>query len=301
MNIIETQSLSFSYGQQAIIRSLDLQVPQGAIYGFLGPNGAGKSTTIKLLLGLLPVKQGKVSIFQQSIQEHRLAILRKIGNMIESPSLYLHLTAWDNLRYADILFGKGKSRIEEVLELVNLQHAAQKKVRHFSMGMKQRLGIAMALFHDPELLILDEPVNGLDPAGIREIRELFIKLKAEGTTVFISSHLLSEIEKTCTHIGIIQQGQLRYQGEIQDFLKTATRKIRIKVNQMQKALTIASIENLDATARDHHLEVNIPTDEAFNHLMRLLVAEDVAIYDIEREAAGLEDLFIGMTKENVYA
>lgn len=301
MNIIATQLLQFDFGKQKVIKSLNLQVPQGSIYGFLGPNGAGKSTTIKLLLGLLQAKSGEIKIFQQSMPQNKLEILSKVGNLIESPSLYLHLNAWDNLHYLDILFKKGKKRIEEVLELVNLKHAAQKKVQYFSMGMKQRLGIAMALFHDPDLLILDEPVNGLDPAGIKEIRYLLFKLRDMGKTVFISSHLLSEIEKTCTHIGIIQKGELLFQGETKDFLKSTTRNIQLKVSDLNTALQVAKMQSLEATIKENALSIAIPSDEDFNGFIQALVHQNVAVFDIERESAGLEELFISMTKENVYA
>ncbi|MEL7121488.1 MAG: ATP-binding cassette domain-containing protein [Bacteroidota bacterium] len=296
MNVIYTEDLNFQFGNVPIIKGLKLEVPQNSIYGFLGPNGAGKSTSIKLILGLLRPASGQIRIFDQMMQDNKMAILSRIGNMIESPSLYQHLTAWDNLHYLDILFKKGKRRMEEVLDLVGLTHAKKKKVKHFSMGMKQRLGIAMALFHDPDLLILDEPVNGLDPAGIQEMRKLFNRLQEMGKTVFISSHLLAEIEKTCTHLGIIQKGELLYQGEINSLLETATRSIQLKVSSAEDAANAIIPMQLEFNVIDQNsIKVQIPSDEAFDQLIRKMVLENIAVYDVERQTASLEDLFIGLT------
>ncbi len=297
MNIIETQNLNFRFNKQPIIQDLNLQVPENAISGFLGPNGAGKSTSIKLLLGLLRPKTGSIRIFGQNIQSSKLAILSRIGNLIETPSLYQHLSAYDNLQYMNILFKMGKERIEEVLELIGLEHARHKKVKHFSMGMKQRLGIGMALFHDPDLLILDEPVNGLDPSGIQEMRTLFLRLQQIGKTVLISSHLLSEIEKTCTHIGIIQKGHLLYQGPIEKLATSATRTIRLKVDQPDLALSICGKKNIETTVNEDWLELSVPSDDGFNEIIVALVHKGIALFDVERQSASLEELFIDLTRE----
>lgn len=197
MNCIETEQLSFQYSKnEMIINNIDLKVPQSSIYGFLGPNGAGKTTTLKLLLGLLKQNTGSIKIFEQPFENNRIEILKKIGSLIEAPSFYSHLTAIENLRILQRVFQCSKSRIYEVLDIVGLSSVSKKKTINFSFGMKQRLGIAIALLHSPELLILDEPTNGLDPNGIIEIRELLIKLQKENNiTILVSSHLLSEVEK----------------------------------------------------------------------------------------------------------
>lgn len=297
MNIIETKDLSFQFGKQPVVQHLDLHVPPHSIYGFLGPNGAGKSTTIKLILGLLRPRSGSVRVFGEDLKNNKLSILSRVGNLIETPTLYQHLTAYDNLQYMNILFKKGKNRIDEILELVGLEHARHKKVKHFSMGMKQRLGIGMALFHDPDLVILDEPVNGLDPSGIQEMRALFLRLKNMGKTVFISSHLLAEIEKTCTHIGIIQQGKLLYEGPIDGLVKTTTRMVQLKVEPLDKAIAIAKDKKMEFTIEKDVLHLSVPSDHHFNELIHAFVRNDIRIFDFERESASLEELFIGLTKE----
>ncbi len=220
---IETNDLNFSFApNRKVVDALNLRVPQGSIYGFLGPNGAGKTTTIRLLAGMLANESDNIFIQGKSLKKYSPSIFKSIGCLIETPSLYLHLTGKENLRLITTLRGSDPGRIENILSTVNLSDAANRKVKEYSLGMKQRLGIAMALLPDPELLILDEPVNGLDPNGIIEIRELLIRLnKEEGKTVFISSHLLHEIEKSCTHIGIINRGALRYEGTLADMKNTA--------------------------------------------------------------------------------
>ena len=219
---IETKQLSFSfYKGRKVVNELSLQVPQRSIYGFLGPNGAGKTTTIRLLTGMLLSNADNIFINGLSLQKSIPKIFQSIGTLIETPSLYLHLTAKENLRIIVTMRGLNSKRIDEVLDIVGLGNVGDKKVKEYSLGMKQRLGIAMALLPDPELLILDEPANGLDPSGIIQVRELLKRLNTEfGKTIFVSSHLLSEIEKTCTNISIIHKGVLRYQGSLQD-MKTA--------------------------------------------------------------------------------
>ncbi|MEM6376894.1 MAG: ABC transporter ATP-binding protein [Bacteroidota bacterium] len=295
--IIETHALSFQYGKQRILKDISLSVPENSIYGFLGPNGAGKSTTIKVLLGLLRVPEKTAFLFGQDIHRKRIDILSRTGNLIETPSLYGHLTAFDNLKIMRTLYPRAKSRIDEVLELVGLRHAAQKKVKHFSMGMKQRLGIGQALFHDPDLLVLDEPVNGLDPSGIHEIRQLLLRLQANGKTVFISSHLLAEIEKTCSHLGIIKDGSVLFQGKMEDLQSSNRRLVKLKTNDPKKGLELLP-ENLkkQANIEDHFLQVDVPDDEHFQQMIQQLIQGGIALYDIERSTPSLESLFMDLTK-----
>jgi ABC-type multidrug transport system ATPase subunit len=190
--VIETSGLTFNFGHQTVVKSLSLQVPESSIYGFLGPNGAGKTTTIKLLMNLLQVQEGSIHIFGKELQSNRIQILSQIGSLIEQPAIYAHLTGKENLINRAMLLQVPKSRVIEMLALVHLTNAADKKAGQYSLGMKQRLGIALALLSDPKLLILDEPTNGLDPNGIIEVRELLMRLvKEHGKTVFVSLSILA--------------------------------------------------------------------------------------------------------------
>lgn len=217
MYTIEIKDLTYRYSkEETILNNISLQVPEGCIYGFLGPNGAGKTTTLRLILGLLKKQKGSIRLFNQSFDDHRIEILKRTGSLIESPSLYAHLTALENLTVLQKIYQCPTTRIKEVLDLVGLSNTGRKKAGKFSLGMKQRLSIAMALLPAPSLLILDEPTNGLDPGGIVEIRELLKKLnKQHQLTIVISSHLLSEIEKLVTHTGIIHRGRMVFQGPLE--------------------------------------------------------------------------------------
>jgi ABC-2 type transport system ATP-binding protein len=209
-NIIETVSLNFSYGKNQILKNVALQVPKGSIYGLLGRNGAGKTTLLKLLLGLLPTQAGKIILFEQ--QKYRHEIFFHIGNMIEVPALYDHLTVVEHLKMLNLLYKQRASRIDDVLDMVGLTNEKNKKAAKLSTGLRQRLALAIALFHDPELLILDEPTNGMDPLGIIEVRKLLLQLQQAGKTIVLSSPIVSEMEKLCSHIGILENGELKYQG-----------------------------------------------------------------------------------------
>lgn len=214
--IIKTNSLTKKYGEQVCVNNLNMSVPENRIYGFLGPNGAGKSTTLKMLLGLVSPTKGEIDIFGRRVNsKNRIDILRNVGSLIESPSYYGHLTARENLKIFAALSDVPKANIDKVLEIVRLNNQQSKKASKFSLGMKQRLGLASALLSFPKLLILDEPTNGLDPAGIQEIRELIKSLpKQYGMTVIVSSHLLAEIDQMAEDVGIIANGKLMYQGEL---------------------------------------------------------------------------------------
>jgi len=218
--ILETNRLSYAFsGRQTVLKEINLQVPEGSIYGFLGPNGAGKTTTLKLILGLLTRQQGDISLWGQSFEKDRKGLLRRVGAFIETPSLYGHLSAMDNLLVWQKIYRCPPGNIGRALSLVGLTDTGSKKVRQFSFGMKQRLGIAVALLHRPAFLILDEPTNGLDPHGIIDIRELLKTLNREqGITILVSSHLLSEVEKLATHTGIIHHGSMVYQGTLHGLL-----------------------------------------------------------------------------------
>ena len=212
--IIQTQSLPFEFSKnRKVLDDISISVPKGSIYGFLGPNGAGKSTTMRLLTGIIPEQGNSIQLFGKPLHEQLPEVFTKIGSLVESPALYLHLSGINNLKYIAKLRGISDEKIPEILEIVNLTKDGNRKAKQYSLGMKQRLAIAMALLSEPELLLLDEPVNGLDPNGIVEMRKLLVKLNQEkGVTIFVSSHLLSEIEKMCTHVAIINHGKLQFEG-----------------------------------------------------------------------------------------
>ena len=209
--ILETKELTKKFGRQKAVANLSLQIEKNSVYGLLGPNGAGKSTTLKMITGMLHKTSGEI-LFEDKPWSR--ADLEKIGALIEMPPLYDNLTAWENLKVRTLLLGLPDSRIKEVLEIVDLKNTGKKKSGQFSIGMKQRLGIAIALLNHPRLLILDEPTNGLDPLGIQELRDLIKSFPEQGITVILSSHILAEVEQIADHIGIINNGRLEYQNAI---------------------------------------------------------------------------------------
>ena len=235
---IETSELNymFRYGRK-VVNNVSLKVPEGSIFGFLGPNGAGKTTTIRLLTGMLENDKDNIFIHGNSLKKNLPGIFEGIGALIETPSLYLHLNGRDNLRVITRLRKMDEKKVDEVLQIVGLFNDRKRKVKEYSLGMKQRLGVAMALLPDPSLLILDEPANGFDPAGIIEIREMLKRLnKDHGKTIFVSSHLLNEVEKTCTHVGIIHKGVMKFQGTMADLQSSAGhgKLVTIKVDDTSK-------------------------------------------------------------------
>src|SRR5688572_10560850 len=231
-SIIKTKGLSYHYSKDVqTLFDIDLEVERGSIYGFLGPNGSGKTRTLSLLLGLLNNQKGDIEIFGEHLHANRINILKKIGSLIETPSLYGHLTAKENIEVYRQVYGASKARVAEVLDIVGLGETGQKTVRKFSLGMKQRLSIGLALLPNPELLILDEPSNGLDPAGIIELRELIKRLnKTYGMTIIVSSHLLGEVEKMVSHIGIIFKGKMLFQGTLSELYQFQQKGARLLIN-----------------------------------------------------------------------
>ncbi|MFA6249140.1 MAG: ABC transporter ATP-binding protein [Mucilaginibacter sp.] len=297
--VIQTQGLSFSFGNQQVVKSLSLQVPAGSIYGFLGPNGAGKTTTIKMLLNLLQTGEGSIHIFGQELQTNRISILSQIGSLIEQPAIYHHLTGKENLMNRALLLQVNEKRVDEMLKLVQLTSAANKKAGQYSLGMKQRLGIALALLNDPKLLILDEPTNGLDPNGIIEIRELLMKLVGTGKTVFISSHLLAEIEKMATHVGIINNGELMFQGTIHDLQNISQPLINIETDNTVDAANLLKRHNFTVTDIDNdRLFVPFTSKQQVGEINTLLVQNNITVYSISKQHKDLEKLFLDITKSN---
>jgi len=300
--IVHTKNLNFSHNKtKQDIENLELKIPKGSIYGFLGPNGSGKSTTIRLMLGLLKKNSGTVALFGETFSSKtRLQILNRVGALIENPSLYDHLDAVDNLRIAaNYRQIKSFDSINEVLAMVKLTQAKNKKIKEYSLGMKQRLGLAISLLSQPELIILDEPTNGLDPKGIIEMRTLIKDLnKKYGTTIFISSHLLSEIERTCTHVGIIREGKMVYQDTVAS-LKEATGtnlKIAIEVDKPTEALSVLKnlkIEN--CSLQDDFLQIEVKNKEEITEMVDILRSEKITIYQVFLKN-NLEELFLSLTE-----
>lgn len=299
-NIIHTHGLSFSFGKRQVLKSIELQVPAGCIFGFLGPNGAGKSTTIKTLLGLLKTENGMIEIFGKDLNSNKMYVLERIGAMVESPSLYDHLDASQNLELTARMRNLRLARIPELLEAVNLTADAQRPVKQYSTGMKQRLSLAIALLPEPELLILDEPINGLDPNGIIEMRQLLTRINQEhNCTILLSSHILTEIEKLCTDVAIINSGSLVYQGTMQSLLSAATGKevIAIHADNPEKARIVID-GRFDAIEKDNRLLVTVNKNSESAFVIRTLVENGIEIYAAERETTGLEASFLHLLNEN---
>jgi ABC-type multidrug transport system ATPase subunit len=297
---IETCGLNYNFGNQKVVDNLSLQVPKGSIYGFLGPNGAGKTTTIKILLNLLKSHSDTVFIFGKDINTNRIASLKKIGALVEQPAIYTHLSGRENLINRCILLRIPRSKVMEMLVLVGLKDAADKKAGKYSLGMKQRLGIALALLSDPELLLLDEPTNGLDPNGIIEIRNLMAELTSKyQKTILVSSHLLNEIEKIATHVGIINKGKLLFQGSINELQTFNSPIIEIEAENPAEAaafLSARSYENI--TAAGNILQLPYQSAVETGKVNTLLVQNGFTVYSIHLVKKDLEGLFLDITKTN---
>jgi len=296
--IVETDNLVHSFGEgQVVLDHVSLAVPEGSIYGFLGPNGAGKTTTLRLILGLLRSRQGTISVFGKNLARDRIETLRRVGSMIESPSIYSHLTAAENLLVLQKIYQCPKTRIPEVLDLVGLAATGSKKAGEFSLGMKQRLAIAIALLADPQLLILDEPTNGLDPNGIIEVRELLRTLnQARGITILISSHLLSEIERLVSHVGIISKGTVLFQGTLEELKEQQQRSTHVRLETGDPGKTAALLDGwgVEAEVIDGQFTLPAMTRERIARLNRDLISAGVDVYGIRAVESDLERIFIDM-------
>jgi len=295
--IIETKNLSYSFGVNQVLDNVSLQVESGSIYGFLGPNGAGKTTTIKILLNLLHSDKEKVFLFGKEFSNNRIEILSRIGSLIEQPAIYPHLSGRENLINRAKLLQIKISRVDDMLKLVDLTESADKKAGKYSLGMKQRLGIGLALLSNPQLLILDEPTNGLDPNGIIEIRNLLRKLVFEmGKTVFISSHMLSEVEKMVTHLGIINRGKLVFQGNLEELHKISKKQVLIQVSDPDKAKRLLSENGYDSELIAETLYTPYISKELTSEINSLLVNNKHKVYSLGQSQENLENLFLSITQ-----
>ncbi len=297
MNIIETHDLCKQYGNALRVAHLDLDVPVGSVYGFLGPNGAGKSTTLKMILGLVRPTAGSIRVLGKNMDsKNRLAVLRQVGSLIESPSYYGHLTGEENLRIVQTLRGVPEKNIREVLQIVRLDGQRGKKVAHYSLGMKQRLGLAAALLGYPKLLILDEPTNGLDPAGIQEMRELICELPERfGMTVVVSSHLLSEIDQMADHVAIIRDGELVFQDTLEALHGRSRHHLALRTTNNAVARAILQEKSVPCQEEEGYLILPILSDELAGQFTRLLGARNLGVIRLEERQKSLEDIFLELT------
>ena len=295
-NVIVTRQLSRSFGSFQAVKAVDLSVPAGVVYGFLGPNGAGKTTTIRMILGLIRPSSGKVLLFGQEFSRKDWQRLEKVGTLVESPSLYSHLTGRENLEVTRRMLDLPRQNIDRVLKVVGLEKDGHRLVRQYSLGMQQRLALALALLNDPTLLVLDEPTNGLDPSGIQEIRAMIRDMPQKtGATVFLSSHLLSEVELMATHVGIIQHGSLLYQGKLADLKKRWGPVLQIQVDRTDQAVDLLSGMGWQVKRDGERLEV-FPVDEAMTpEINQVLVQRGFQVRQFYLRQAGLEEMFLDMT------
>jgi ABC-2 type transport system ATP-binding protein len=298
---VETHGLTKRFGAQVAVNDVELLVPRGCAFGYLGPNGAGKTTLIRTLLGLTHADSGTMALLGVPVPRQRAIALARVGAIVDEPRFHSHLSGRDNLRILAAARGSGAAeRIGPALERVRLAERADDKVSGYSMGMRQRLGVAACLLGDPELLILDEPMNGLDPAGMHEMRDMIDGLVAEGRTVMLSSHLLDEVERTCHAVAIVDRGRVIRQGPIQELIRSANSVVRIDCADPTAATALVTASGLaeKTEARDGGLAVTLPvgaTRDTIAELNRRLVEGGTAVYGLQEVQTSLEDWFLSVT------
>lgn len=298
--IMETHDLLKSYKGKTVVNAVNIHVKKGEIYGFVGPNGAGKSTVMKMILNLIQPDAGEVRLFGEKVTDHSYESFKRVGSIIENPYFYDKMTARQNLElHCEYMGFPNKNRIDEVLQMVDLQNVEGKQICHYSLGMKQRLAIARAILARPEFLILDEPINALDPEGIREMRNLFRRLNQEaGTTIFISSHILSEVDLIADRIGIIQHGKLLTELSIEEIHKHQTEYISLQVDDVARAATVLERMGItNFTVLDKAFLRIYGTDIAGKDLSKALVENGVGLESLGRKQDTLEDYFFQLTEE----
>jgi ABC-2 type transport system ATP-binding protein len=301
MLLLETRELIHSFSNNEIVLDgISLRVDEGSIYGFLGPNGAGKTTTLRLILGLLKKQHGSINVFGKDFEKHRVESLQRIGSLIESPSIYSHLTSEENLRVLQKVYRCPPSRIGEVLELVGLANTGKKRAGQFSLGMKQRLSIAIALLNSPSLLILDEPTNGLDPNGMIEIRELLRSLNRDrGITILISSHLLSEIDRLVSHIGIINKGRMMFQGTLEELKEKQQQSVSVvfETSDSRRTSEVMRAMKLEPRCENGRCELPALSKEKIADVNRQLVMKGIDVYEVSVVKNDLERIFMDMVRD----
>lgn len=293
---IQTEHLTKRFKQRVAVDDVSLEVQRGEVFGFLGPNGAGKTTTIGMLLGLIMPTSGRALVCGHDVQRDPVAALRRVGAMIEAPAFYPYLSGYDNLRVLARASGLSRARIKTVLAQVELEQRARDRFSTYSQGMRQRLAIAAALLAEPEIIILDEPTNGLDPAGTVEIRTLIRSLSAQGHTIFLSSHLLHEVEQVCQRVAILKQGRILAQGTVAELLRRGQGvQVRVIGDTMRALEVLRAVPWINAVEqRDDLLLVDAPSERA-SDVNRLLAHQDVAVAEIRAREASLEQFFLEVT------
>ncbi|WP_297733389.1 ABC transporter ATP-binding protein [uncultured Maricaulis sp.] len=300
--VLSLQGVTLRYGKLTALDSVDLAIPPGAIYGFLGPNGAGKTTAIRCAMGLLTPQSGRVEIGGHDLKRNRRQALASVGAVIETPALFPNLTGRENLDVTRRLIGARPAQIDKALELVDMRDAAKRRVGHYSLGMKQRMGLARALLAEPRLLILDEPTNGLDPAGIRDMRALIRDLPTRtGATIFMSSHLLSEVEQIATHVGLLQHGRVLFDGSLDELSRQQTPRLIVEASPADTAAAvIAEAGFANAIREDDRFilaDADALTPERAAALNAALHAAGCAVSELRLERADLETTFMTLTAQ----
>ncbi len=299
-NIITTNALTKEYDHKKVVNALDLNVPEGSVYGFLGPNGAGKSTTLKMLLGLVKPTGGQIHILGKKLApENRLEILQQTGSLIESPAYYGHLSGKENLQIICKLKNVPEKEIVRVMHLVRMENQMDKKVKNYSLGMKQRLGIAAALLGSPRLLLLDEPTNGLDPAGIQEIRELIRSLPEHGITVLVSSHLLAVIDQMATDVGIIDKGHLIFQDSLMVLHEHSRSRILFQTSDNEAAFRLLNSSDMPVKWKNDTFHMDNVSDDVIMEAVRRCVNADIGVFRVTEQQKSLEDIFLSLTGKQV--
>jgi ABC-2 type transport system ATP-binding protein len=300
---IKTSSLTKQFGSQKAVSSIDLSVPKGSVFGFLGPNGSGKTTTIRMILGLAAASKGDIELLGHPIPKELEHALPKVGALVEGPAFYPYMSGRNNLIRIDSadrnsMSGTRKQRVDAALERVGLTNAAKKKVHAYSLGMKQRLGLANALLKPREILILDEPTNGLDPQGTREVRNLIRSLAAEGITIFVSSHLLSEIEQLCSHLAVMTAGKIVAQGSLAELRNESQTRLVLKADRIDELVDFLKVQGLTKLSlKPDRVVVPVPGDFDVASLNQLLVKKKFMVSEIRLEQPSLEEYFVNLTGE----
>jgi len=302
MAMIEIEGLRKEYrrlrgGRTVAVAGLDLSVPEGGVFGFLGPNGAGKTTTIRCLLGLVRPSAGRLSLLGADVGHALPSVIGRVGSIVEAPAMFPRFTGRRNLEILARIHGEGDAAIDASLERVGLRDRAKDPVRTYSLGMKQRLAIAATLLRDPSLLILDEPANGLDPAGIVEVRELLRSLGAEGRTVFVSSHILSEVQQTADHVAIVAKGKLIKAGAVNEVLATTgTSGVIVKLADLEAGRRALADANIPSTIEAGAIRADVPADQS-ERISRTLAQAGLYVTELRPETVDLETVFLELTKD----
>ena len=301
MGVIEIEGLHKEYaklrgGSTVAIQGLDLSVPTGGVFGFLGPNGAGKTTTIRCLLGLVRPSAGRMTLMGADVQRDLPSVIARVGSIVEAPAMFPRFSGRRNLEILARIHGEGETAIDAALERVGLADRAKDRVKTYSLGMKQRLAIAATLLRDPALLILDEPANGLDPAGIVEVRELVRSLGAEGRTIFISSHILSEVQQTADHVAIVAKGKLVTSGPVDEVLTTGGRGLLVKVGDLEAGRRVLTEAQMPVVSAGGALKVDVPAEQA-ERVSRTLAEAGLFVTELRPDEVDLETVFLELTKD----